>query len=167
MRWPVPRNTGWQQGEGKEKLDDVYPQEFGNIVAAACLAHDIGNPPLGHSGEEAIRAWFTGRGSGFPGRLEQSRGRGLPRSSEAITGLPRPWPLAEQDRRGWVTAHLCRSRYLHQVPAAFVHNRLFRLEEGEREKVRIRHRGRDRGSRRLRMAWGLWRRSRAHGLGIR
>lgn len=46
----------------KEKITRVYPQEFGNIVAAACLAHDIGNPPLGHSGEEAISSWFAGDG---------------------------------------------------------------------------------------------------------
>ena len=43
-------------------------QEIGAIVAAACLAHDLGNPPFGHSGEKAISAYFS-EGSGR--RLEQ------------------------------------------------------------------------------------------------
>lgn len=46
----------------EDKSVKVSPQEFGNIVAAACLAHDIGNPPLGHSGEQAISSWFAGQG---------------------------------------------------------------------------------------------------------
>ncbi len=36
----------------------VSPSDIGAIVAAACVAHDIGNPPFGHSGEDAIRLFF-------------------------------------------------------------------------------------------------------------
>ena len=34
-------------------------EEIGQIVATACLAHDMGNPPFGHSGEKAIQSFFT------------------------------------------------------------------------------------------------------------
>ena len=34
-------------------------EEIGTIVSTACLAHDMGNPPFGHSGEKAIQTYFT------------------------------------------------------------------------------------------------------------
>ena len=38
-------------------------EEIGTIVQTACYAHDMGNPPFGHSGEKAIQTFFTeGRG---------------------------------------------------------------------------------------------------------
>ncbi len=37
---------------------DFYRHELQSVIAAACLAHDIGNPPFGHSGEDAIRHFF-------------------------------------------------------------------------------------------------------------
>ncbi len=47
-----------QYGEITEGFTEFYKYELPNVIAAACLAHDIGNPPFGHSGEEAIRVFF-------------------------------------------------------------------------------------------------------------
>ncbi|MFY9827700.1 MAG: dNTP triphosphohydrolase [Rhodoplanes sp.] len=39
--------------------DLEYASCFGDITYAACLAHDLGNPPFGHVGEYAIQCWFS------------------------------------------------------------------------------------------------------------
>lgn len=36
----------------------ISPTDIGSIVQVACLAHDLGNPPFGHTGEDALRDWF-------------------------------------------------------------------------------------------------------------
>ena len=43
----------------EKNVDETAINEIGTIVSAGCLAHDMGNPPFGHSGEDAISAYFS------------------------------------------------------------------------------------------------------------
>src|SRR4051812_29692151 len=62
----VGRSLGKMIGEKisasfKNSNDDAYEfyrYELPNVIAAGCLAHDIGNPAFGHSGEKAISSYF-------------------------------------------------------------------------------------------------------------
>lgn len=50
--------------EKHPELKGTLFEECGTIVSTACLAHDMGNPPFGHSGEKAIQTFFTeGKGA--------------------------------------------------------------------------------------------------------
>lgn len=54
------KNAGMFILEKYPKLQEQYSiHDFGSIVASACLAHDIGNPPFGHAGEEGISSFFN------------------------------------------------------------------------------------------------------------
>src|SRR6476661_121543 len=62
----VGRSLGKMVGErisenfknNNEEAYEFYRYELANVIAAGCLAHDIGNPAFGHSGEKAISAYF-------------------------------------------------------------------------------------------------------------
>ncbi|MCF2446268.1 deoxyguanosinetriphosphate triphosphohydrolase [Dyadobacter sp. CY345] len=61
-------------------LDEELPliSEIGNIVAAACLAHDLGNPAFGHSGEAAISYYFTnGEGLIYKDKVSEAQWKDL------------------------------------------------------------------------------------------
>jgi dGTPase len=81
----VGRSIGRLVGK---KIIEKYPHlqtihgfefnDFGAIVAAASLAHDIGNPPFGHSGEKAIGEYFSiGKGQKFKELLTEKQWQDL------------------------------------------------------------------------------------------
>lgn len=101
----------------------VDANDFGAIVAAASLAHDIGNPPFGHSGESSISSYFLERSALYKGEfseiewsdLVQFEGnaqgfrllnkpgyQGLKLTNPtlaAFTKYPRPSKIAERDKK--------------------------------------------------------------------
>lgn len=107
------------------EITEAQVHDLANIVQAACVAHDIGNPPFGHSGEEAMRAWFAeqfaanqglmadlplrlrseftafeGNAQGFRilTRLEMYRGDGGMRLAKATLGAFSKYPVTAMDR---------------------------------------------------------------------
>ena len=57
----------------------LHPSDFGAIVHAAALGHDLGNPPFGHSGEDAIQHWFR---SDSPHAREARKGLGAAETAD-------------------------------------------------------------------------------------
>lgn len=61
--------------EKEPEVDENCPLlcEIGNIIASACLAHDLGNPAFGHSGEAAISHYFTtGAGKAYQDKVSKA-----------------------------------------------------------------------------------------------
>ena len=48
-----------------------YKHDLSNVIASACLCHDIGNPAFGHSGEDAIAAFFIRNESEFKSKYKE------------------------------------------------------------------------------------------------
>ncbi len=60
-----------------EQAHDFYRNQLKNVISAACLAHDLGNPAFGHSGEEAISKFFKDHQSSFEDRFTQAQWQDL------------------------------------------------------------------------------------------
>ena len=106
----------------------IMPSDVATIVSTACLAHDIGNPPFGHSGEDAIETAlkrhglelpFEGNAQGF--RIltrtgDPMEGNGL-KLTAAILGTFMKYPCTQSGHLGLIprstpdAAHLCWSRH--------------------------------------------------------
>ncbi len=126
----VGRSLGVEVGEWLEQEAHITEGDrhvVSGIVSAACLAHDIGNPPFGHSGEAAIGQWFRarfaegrplfsdlepslqtefnefeGNAQGFRilTRLEMYRNRGGMRLSRGVLGAFTKYPVTAHVREG-------------------------------------------------------------------
>lgn len=60
--------VGMMMAQGGQLPAQNTPADIGAVVQVACLAHDMGNPPFGHTGEDALREWF--RASDHAGYLK-------------------------------------------------------------------------------------------------
>ena len=74
------------------------PRDVGDCVAAACLAHDLGNPPFGHVGERAIQEYFAQHapaglldGLSERERCDLLRFEGNAQAFRILTRLEQPW----------------------------------------------------------------------------
>jgi len=121
------RIGSWLEDGGSIKPGDA--STLANIVQAACAAHDIGNPPFGHSGEVAIGDWFAeefekatglfadieagrqteftdfeGNAQGFRilTRLEMYRNEGGMRLSKGVLGAFTKYPVTSATQRAVV-----------------------------------------------------------------
>ncbi|MEW2912512.1 dGTP triphosphohydrolase [Leisingera sp. JC11] len=124
----VGRSLGSGVGQALLAAGRITPDQVLRIaghVQAACLLHDIGNPPFGHSGEDSIGGWFAAQfkaGAGLAaqvptdqqaefahfegnaqglriaGRLEMARREGGMRLSYATLGAFLKYPCTRQIR---------------------------------------------------------------------
>lgn len=59
------------QNDLSDDSKNFYLHNLSNVIAAACLCHDVGNPAFGHSGEDAIASYFEKNESGLKEKFNE------------------------------------------------------------------------------------------------
>lgn len=129
----------FRDGLASETAHRDLAADLGDIIAAACLAHDIGNPPFGHTGEQAIQTWFAAhRDAAFAGelsadeeedfllfegnaqgfriltRLQMDRNQGGMRLMDATLGAFTKYPCGAPQRQGRAATYIGRKKHGYQ-----------------------------------------------------
>lgn len=140
----VGRSLGMRVGDSLRQVLPAWahPADLGVIVQAACLAHDIGNPPFGHAGEYAIRDWFgqpeqahlltpltelerqdlltfegNAQGLRVVTQVEYNQFDGGMRLTYATLGamLKYPWTVADAGSKGKFSAYQSEAGFLQEI----------------------------------------------------
>ncbi len=158
----VGRTLGMKVGSWLEAQGHIVNSEaakVAGIVHAACLAHDIGNPPFGHSGEEAIGGWFKekfaqnegfvaqvaaeqrheftpleGNAQGFRivTRLEMYRNEGGMNLSHAVLGAFTKYPMTARTAKALADANDGKAPYVGAKKFGVFHSEFGYLQAAAR-----------------------------------
>ena len=63
------------ENELSEESKNFYLYNLNNVIAAACLCHDVGNPAFGHSGEDAIASYFEKNEKDLKSKFSEKNGQ--------------------------------------------------------------------------------------------
>lgn len=135
----------FRDGLASETTHRDLAADLGDIIAAACLAHDIGNPPFGHTGEQAIQTWFEAhRDAAFAGelsdeeqadfllfegnaqgfriltRLQMDRNQGGMRLMDATLGAFTKYPCGAPQRQGRAATYIGRKKHGYKQSEAAI-----------------------------------------------
>lgn len=101
----------------------LHPEDLGSLVSVACLAHDIGNPPFGHSGEASIQEWAARNEAVLAPHLNEAELLDLKRyegNAQSFRILARLW---DRERVGGAQLTLASYGALLKYPQGSLHPR--------------------------------------------
>jgi dGTPase len=118
----VGRSLGKRAGEvilqrHKDLAEEFSLFDFGAVVAAAALAHDLGNPPFGHAGEDSISDFFLHyeKGSRFKAKISEAEWQDL----ISFEGNAQGFRILDKEQYGLRLTYACLGAFTKYPCAAF------------------------------------------------